>query len=98
VSELSKETSARFEASGRSAKVAAMVTVVEQVAEALGYKPHGDAEEIASRLRALDETAWLNMQKLAGFKRKEPPSEETRNGVIDTFYRRIDLSAEAAES
>lgn len=90
----SQRNDAEWRDRGRALKVAAMVMVVEQVAAALGYKPHGDAEEIASRLRALDETAWRNMQLLAGFTRKEPPSDDTRNGVIETFYRRIDIAGE----
>ncbi len=83
-----------WKARGRSEKVAAMVREVAARAEAGGLSPFGDAELLASQLRAFGDEQWLDLQQATGNKRKKPPSPDTRSAVIAVFERRVDLEGE----
>ena len=79
---------------GRAEKVARIAEQVEAFArEEWVLDAHGDAEEIALRLVHATDVQWLEWQRRAGYKRKEPPSRETRTCVIERFEKRRDREA-----
>lgn len=79
---------------GRAEKAARIAEVVAAFAlEHWSLDEHGDAEESSRRLRSAGEAQWLAWQQQAGFKRKEPPSAETQNQVIERFVKRRDREA-----
>lgn len=96
--------STEWETRGRAEKVAAMVRCLDARAEAEGRSPHGDAEQIASELRARlgDADWWLDLQEEAGIGRDRPPSRRkapsatTRGEVITRFELRVDRESEEA--
>jgi hypothetical protein len=85
-----------WRAIGRGEKVAKMVATIDAQARASGFDPFGDAETIARFLRTLDGPAWHGIQCATGNRRKEPPSKETTDAVVETYEKRVDLEREAS--
>lgn len=54
-----------FAATGRAIKVAKLVDLIDELFAAEGLEPHGDAEEIASRLRDAPDEQWLGVDLMA---------------------------------
>ena len=89
-----------FVAQGRAEKAAKIVSLVEADALASGLDAYGDAEEIARGLRERlgDDAMWLALQRRTGNPRKKPPSLETRELVVETLAKRVDVAGESEDA